>query len=177
MVVQNYWNLKKIVDTQAPLDTPPGHSGDSNYHETSVISINSQDWNRRCNSQSNYPKMLEDWCLRKNLTIILGNSSTPTVSVTDTTMANRIDNSLSTYNVTYNTAAENGKEKTIFTITGTNTTSSAITITQIGICKQLYDYSPDNLNYYFLLAKENLETPLTIPVGQGFTLVYEWDEQ
>lgn len=177
MLLNNYWNLKYLCDTQG-LKIDSSESG----NEYGVKYENGNPWYRYVkmsggNSYLNTARL--DFCMKKNLFLELGNSIDTTINPTQYVINNRIDNSFTNYNCSYTTTvSDNNKIKTIFTVGGVNNTSSAITITQVAIIKGLFDYHEDNnTTYYTALAINNLDDPITVPAGQGFSLVYEWTEQ
>ena len=66
--------------------------------------------------------------------------------------------------------------KTQITITGQNNGVNTITLTEIGICKPIYDTNPDSPSCYILLTHDLLETPKVVAPGDNFSLTFEWVE-
>lgn len=67
---------------------------------------------------------------------------------------------------------ESNKFELLISCTITNTTANSITINEIGINKNF-----GSGNTWFLLAREVLDTPLTIPAGETRILNYTWTMQ
>ena len=175
MLLNNYWNLKYLCDVQG-LE----YGSAAGVYENGIKYENGNRWHRyKPFIGDNYNTARFDFCMKKNLFLELGSSIDTTIDPTQYVLNNRIDTSFTNYTCTYTTTvSENNKIKTIFTVGGVNNTSSAITITQVAIIKALFDYDRDNnTTYYTVLAINNLDDPITVPVGQGFSMVYEWTEQ
>ena len=66
--------------------------------------------------------------------------------------------------------------KYIFTCTGTNNNATDITIRKVGMKKALYNCETNQRNY-FLFAIIDLEEPIIVPAGQGYSITVDMTEQ
>ena len=107
-----------------------------------------------------------------NITGIIGSSSTP-VSIDDYKLGSKHD-------ITVNIAQacnldENYNTVSTYTLTGTNTTANAITISEVGLYGSFMAYRsattyPDR---GLLLVREVLSQPITVEPGSGFRIIIE----
>lgn len=122
------------------------------------------------------------YSIKEDLSYVVGTGTTTPVA-SDYQLENDITSSLSNYNYTQATSFEDGKCRTIVTITGTNNTGSSQTITEIGVRKRYY-YAyiipptsvGENEHYDCLIIRHLLNTPKVVPDGEGFTITFQWDE-
>lgn len=152
MVTNNYWKMIYAYGRQ--LD-----------NAVRVTDIDNNTWSLRIiSSQQNFLDSLD---------IIIGKGTT-TPTKTDTKLSNMITNMSNistTVNISYN---ENGL--TIMgTITGDNQTLTDVTITEVGITYPLYT-NLGGIVGYALAAHALLNTPITVPSGQGFSVTVEMTE-
>ncbi len=96
----------------------------------------------------------------------------------DYCLQNDITSSFSNYTFTYQTLCEDNSCKVYCIITGTNNTGGTLTVSEVGIGKQIsycIDSDPDNKDVgIFLYVREVLDRPISVPSGLGFELVLEW---
>lgn len=93
----------------------------------------------------------------------------------DYALASDVTSSFSGVTATVSSQVDDGLNRTIM-VSGSNNTSSDITITEIGIAKNLY-YATDGSSSNCLFAIAKLDTPITVPANSGgFTATFEWVE-
>lgn len=182
MILNNYWNLKGYAQThyipQIPCSKTVVDIGLKNTSGSAATflasgnsSLTSYSVNIVATISTNYP-------LLYGLTARIGTGLTdPTTE--DYNLTSDVTSSFSNYQVSINSSAEDGICKVTITVSGTNTSSNSITITEIGLFR---DVITDADNYHqfsratIMLVHESLTTPITVPSGQGFTLTFEWGE-
>lgn len=110
-----------------------------------------------------------------NLTPRFGTGQS-TITENDYCLANDITNSINDISIALIDSVTNGVSR-IFAIRGTNSTSSSITITQIGLVMPLRSTtdtpSPD---YNALFSVVTLNNPITVGAGDSFSISVEWTE-
>ena len=126
------------------------------------------------------PILARMWSERYDLSFVVGTGNTePTAN--DYCLENDVTANISSYSTSVNVTFEDGKFRTIATISGVNNTESDITISEVGVTKK-YFYTTngtsvsDNTFYNVLLIRHVLETPKVVPSGSGFTVTFQWDE-
>lgn len=177
MILNNYWNLMAgmagltfawINDTDSleniGLKDTNGSSLLVNPHTT--------------DQGGSSADVVANWNPRAKLSAVIGDGGQePTAS--DFALGNDVTNDMSNYSVTANTSATNGEISTVITITGMNNTGVAITISEVGIVKEITTTESGNYGHVkknCLLVKHLLDTPKTVAPGEGFTLTLEWLE-
>ena len=118
-----------------------------------------------------------NYSLKNGLSARVGTGTTePTLA--DVCLETDVTSSITNLNVTSSTQASSGVISTIITITGLNATASSITLSEIGITKQMATGYNAGMQYKtVMLIRSLLDNPLTVPAGEGFTLTFKWDEQ
>ena len=169
MVLNNYWIWKAYIDSNyiiesGTIDNPTLGMKDPSGHlakmcvQTAAI---------------NWPSIISNWAIRTNLSIVLGTGdATPTAG--DVKLFNDVTSLFSFTNTTINTSNEGNREKTIITTSGTNLSSSTVTIREVGILKNTI--ALNETGSPVLLVREVLDTPKDISVGSGFLLTFAWEE-
>ena len=61
-------------------------------------------------------------------------------------------------------------------IKGTNATSSAITLTEVGIYKKLWNENGEDRYNSVLMVRELLPSPIEVQSGQQFTITLVWQD-
>lgn len=167
MILSNYWKWLNGALTINPTSTsytdPSQDVGLVNLDGTTAyISFSSSDPDRRYNNRNINVGMVR-----------LGGGSAA-IGYDDYAMSDDLINNLtiSDWNIA-NGVSDAGLERTI-TVTGRNTFGSAVTITEIGYCKKVS--SEEYGDYYVLVAKTKLDTPLTVEAGASFYINVSWVE-
>lgn len=172
MLLNNYWHFKNYVDTHNMKN-----EGDITVTVPNVKNTDGTNTTVRCNvsGSSGNTWLSIDYSIKQNLSCTI-TSDTTTINPAYYEAPNRLnddDTKVAGYKTTYSTnVRNNNKNVTTFTIQGINIDTSSFTITQIGIYKKI-EFS----NKKILLALEELPDPITVPAGEGFTIIYEWTEQ
>lgn len=174
MLLNNYWHFKNFIDVyNMYYASPEAVSTIPNVKTTTNANAQVR---RGIPSSSSYMNGFSDYSMKTNLTCTITSDTNP-IDPTYYEAPNRLDSDntkVSLYTVTYNSnVRNNNKNVTTFTIQGVNVSSSSFTITQIGIYKNLKYQDGKKI----LLALEELPDPITVPAGEGFTIIYEWTEQ
>lgn len=126
----------------------------------------------RWSSQGTY----ENWSLMSNLSSRIGSGITDPTD-TDYALSNDVTNQFSNIVRSFNAMADGNSFKIVHTITGTNTSSDTIIITEIGLSKNIMCSGYPNAAFVeFLFARSLLEQPIEVPPGRGFSLTFEWVE-
>lgn len=123
------------------------------------------------------PTMVQNWNPRSRLSVVIGSGTTePTPE--DVELENDITAEIANFAFTLQTSADGAAIKTVATITGTNTTGTAITIAEIGIQKAFETASSgtDPVPAYALMVRHLLDTQKTVANGESFSLTFEWAE-
>lgn len=178
MLTHNYWNLKGYADA-----TPfPSDSNISvnlglvdlvgNTFVTQVRSSSRSDIDVEAGSPAQFS-------IKANTTVLVGSSgSEPTAS--DFKIGKDETGNFSNLNISMNSAADGDSTKTIYTVSGVNSSENEIVLREIGIVKSLmfqdgYAMSPAYAKT-ILLAHELLKNPVTVAAGASFSLTIEWTE-
>lgn len=108
-----------------------------------------------------------------NLSVMLG-SGTTEPDATDYTLASGISTSDLSVSVQKTFSADENGAHILLTISGQNNTGSDIDITEIGITMPICIASPTVGTRTLLLAREVLDTPITVAAGSAYSFVYDW---
>lgn len=174
MILNNYWNWKAFINKQR-LSTS-GYAGANigviNTSGTAISFLYSVNGNGYI---SNYGNALLNWTLKSGLSVVVG-AGTIEPQGTDYTLESPI--SMSNISVTTDTSADGNTEKTVLTISGTNTTGNAVIIKEIGITKTAYaNNNSGGTAHAILLLRELLANPINLENGQSFSLTIDWIEE
>lgn len=119
----------------------------------------------------------DNWELRGRLSLVVGQGSTePTVN--DTHLASSAMDSISNIVYSVNTGCEDNKLKTVITMSGFNSSPSQFTIREVGVVKSIaHAFSGSAWQMRdVLMVRELLEEPIVVPVNEGFSLTFAWEE-
>ena len=176
MVLNNYWNLMAGMSGITPnfdraINQEMGVVDTGNGSQISVT----VGWN--ASFPLVLPTMCQNWNPRANLSAVFG-SGTTEPSASDYCLAYDRTADFSNVNVTVNTSADGASISTVVTISGTNTSGSAITITEVGITKAIESAwgGTDPVLTDSLMVRHLLDTPKTVEDNESFTLTLEWLE-
>lgn len=184
MITTNYYNYLRGISTQAPptSDTWVRYTFNLKY----VSPVDDDDFyddngnstpHAQIHTSMSDPKHV--WCIRDGLVVTVGTGTTsPTRG--DFKLENDVTASFSNYSTTVNVSVEDGKYVTTISFGGTNSTSSNITLTEFGICKQiLVNYVKDGTYYSpnILFVHEIFKTPIVVSAYSGFTRTITWVEE
>lgn len=178
MVLKNYYKMLEWLDDYSCYASG-GPEGKKDYHMVDIngnnvgqiiySTLQSYFWASEKNIYSNTK-------LRKDLGVRIGKGEGD-ISINDYSLSDDCTADISSLNITdsYGYNADNNDYEHIYTITGTNNSQSAITITEIGLTKILYGSSSSP--YYtspILIAKINLDEPISVDSGDGFIINVVW---
>lgn len=169
MILNNYYLLRSITDNiRMPMPTESektlsnGLTFIDGTTDTIYVTTNSS---RFC---------VDNWTLRTNLSIRVGSGTTEPVG-TDYRLESDMTSYITDKVVNINVAEVNNRLVTTITITGRCT--AHIFINEVGVTKNI---ATKYINYIprkeVLLIRELLENPIDIPVNQGFSLSFVWEE-
>lgn len=118
-------------------------------------------------------------CLNRDITALIGTGTTePTIN--DYQLENDISSSFSNLAISSNVSNNVGETyayERIITITGLNNTSDDITISEIGLQKNMqYANSTNATNKKVLLVRHLLDTPITVAPNETFSITLIWRE-
>lgn len=177
MILNNYWNLMAgMAGLTFAWSNDVDEYDDIGLKDTngSSLLINPHTTDQGGNSAD----VVANWNPRAKLSAVIGNGAqNPTAS--DFALGNDVTDDMSNYSVTVNTSATNGEISTVITITGMNNTGDTITISEVGIVKEITTTQGTTYTHVkkdCLLVKLLLDTPKTVAPGEGFTLTLEWLE-
>lgn len=113
------------------------------------------------------------WHTRYNLDSKVGSGTT---SPTNTDYKPDVDqtSNFSNYNTDYLTSSDGQHVTTRITITGTNTTNSSITLTEVMVYKICISNNGNVISLWVPVARELLDTPKVVPPNESFTLTLDW---
>lgn len=119
------------------------------------------------------PRSGSNYVAWKNLDVVLSSdSSDPTPS--DYSVENDITSAFSELVANVSAGAETGSAKLIITVVGTNSSSSAVTITEICVCKKIFTDTYDGSYKPCMFVKQKLDEPVTLAPGESFNKTFEW---
>jgi hypothetical protein len=171
MILNNYWRLKHAIDT-AIFRFANGWA----IENIGLIDINGNSFNTVVSTNpSEYYYMVRNMQLKTDLIARVG-SGIRDAALNDYALASDISANISNLNYSIATTYTNGQEVTTVTITGTNNTSSDITINEIGLMKAIYRDGVSTSYNYTMLCRSVLDDPITVAAGDGFTYTFLWEE-
>lgn len=177
MILNNYYNAAANLANIVPIFSDPRVSDIGVMLPTNPPSALLVTTGWITNFPAVLPTMAQNWNPRSRLSVVIGSGTTaPTPE--DVALANDITSAISNFAYTVQTSADGASIKTVATITGTNTTGSDITISEIGI-KKAFETARDGtqpVTKYALIVRHLLDTPKTVPSGESFSLTFEWVE-
>lgn len=182
MVLSNYWKAFKLCT----IATAPTNSfGDDANTDLGLVDINgnTEGNNEICYrttySSSAISKLVSNIHLRVFDEIRVG-SGKGQIDVTDYGLFNDITNKISEPRFTVANSVMDDGISTVIVYSGINRTNEPFTITEMGVCKTFYKVDVRD-NYYptspIMLAKVQLEKPITVQPNQPFTFNCEWMEK
>ena len=172
MILNNYWEWIAQISNNIQIGASKSASVDTTIKD--VTGVTKQLYVHAPTSSDPITAITRNISLRNNLGVVLGQGTTE-VTVDDYCLADDITSRISNLSTTINVIADDNL-KTIIVVTGTNLTSAAIIISEIGITKKLSDYS-SSIPFDTLIARKLLDTYLVVPSGRNFVLTFEWLEQ
>ena len=184
MILQNYWKYKYTINTITPEGQGTGSLNTStSMIDTSGAAVSAVQNYHNANFTYAVPQLgyiLENTKIIKNISLVFDSGDTE-IEGDDYAMPDAIsgisDISLS---VTYTGEAEDGKVTIAYS--GTNSNAESITIKRVGVVKSIIKIgedttiSTDKVLTPVLIGYTDLEEPLTVPAGTGFTINLEWTE-
>ena len=170
MILKNYWTLLNKISTLANPDTNTTGA---------VKSLTGTDISFQCGANNNaygMKNVINNSNLKGNISFVIGTGNTPP-EFDDYCLENDITSSISNANFSLATTESEEGARVVYIYSGTNNAENEITITEIGISKELYEgTSTISVSGTTLLVREILGTPITVPAGQGFVVTFEWNE-
>lgn len=180
MIVNNYWNLRRYIDSNNYPNTSSLTRYEFGLRYKNPYSIDVMT-DSSCKVLTSCSDSMLPWNIFKGLFLRVGSgTSTPTLddywmidNNTDVDVTDAFINYTSSCIVT----CEDGKSIARFVASGNNPTESAITITELSICKQvMVNYGLGYSNYcpYIMFVHETLSSPITVQPREGFHLPFDW---
>lgn len=78
-------------------------------------------------------------------------------------------------NITTNVGSDDRGIRVVSTISGTNTLSSSVTITEVGVYKNIYSDCYNAVkNEKCLFVRHLLDEPITLASGESYSFTFEW---
>ena len=178
MVLSNYWKAFKICTVfDASNNSTISHS---NF---GLVDINGDLASSICYRipySISLTTLISNVHLRVFDSIRVGDGS-GLVDITDYCLFNDITNKISDPHFTVANSVMDDGISTVIVYSGTNQTNEPFTIREMGVCKTFYGFSqmtsstiPTNP---IMLAKVQLEKPITVQPNQPFTFNCEWIEK
>ena len=175
MILNNYWEAFRLFIIERDVDGIQNQYTNHNLVNLAGVSqlpINHYTWGY---NQYYTPNANQNSDLRKTeFEMLVGTGTTP-VTPNDYRLANDITSNLSNTSLQSTSLIGDAGIKTVYSFTGTNNTTSNITISEIGLVKKFLNSDTSNGNKY-LLVREVLDNPITVTAGTGFILTFEWNE-
>ena len=174
MLLNNYWNYLNAFGDNLPDIT-------DYYAEIPALSFMdapAMNFNvivGMYNTSSYVPQMSSNYAIRYNLGIALGTGSTA-VAPTNYNLNSEIASGTIpdlTYNIS--TGVDQDVLKLTAIISGTNASANQLTISELGIYKNVYTLQINGSDCWRLLfLRHILESPKVVQPGQGFSFAFEW---
>ena len=173
MILNNYWNWKSFIEKN-----PMGNGGNANQ-DIGLLDLSGNHANFCYSSANNgymstHMGLIYNWAIKRSLSARIGSGDTA-VQASDYALATDITSNFSNVSVTSSTSADGNSEKTITTISGTNTSGSSKTIKEVGITGIVY-WNPNSDEQTILLVRQILNDPIEVANGQTFTVTITWEE-
>lgn len=170
MILNAYWQIMNDIMTEAD---------DSGNKSETVKGTDGNDvsYPIKCNN-SGYKMQyfIENTNMKGDVSFRVGTGNTEPAA-DDYEMANDVTDSLTGTSLTVNHVMGEDGAKVVYTFSASNQTGDSLTISEVGIVKTLKNgesSSPSRGDV--LIARDILDTPVTVPSGSGFVLTYEWTE-
>jgi hypothetical protein len=178
MILNNYF---AYLAAQSAIIPP--YNGDANAWDTDSVGIVDTSGNQLLfpiSIGSNNMALLCSYGIlntRAELSVAVGTGTTA-VSKSDYDLDEDATSSFSNVSLSIQTTFEDGAAKTVFVITGNNQTENPITITEVGIIKEIskYAYSGGRTKQYTMFLRQILNEPKTVDPNEGFTIPLVWSE-
>ena len=175
MILNNYWAWKYAIETN--IYYTYNQQAKDSTRQTTIKGTDGQTYRMASNiAQGDY--IIPNIKMSGTLTHSVSESASE-INVEDYALQDEISNiSVTSTSLTYNNT--NNSMKYVFSCNGTNNNSDAITIRKIGLKKRMNTWNTSSgaqENWYFLFAVVDLEGPITVPAGQGYTIVVDMTEQ
>lgn len=172
MILNNYWEWLAQISNNIQIGASSSASIDTTIKNLSGVT--QKLYVHAPTSSDPITAITRNISLRNNLGVLLGKGTTE-VTADDYCLADDITSQITNLSTSINVIADENL-KTIIVVTGTNSTSAAIIISEIGITKALSSYST-SAPFDTLVARKLLDTPLVVPINKNFALTFEWLEQ
>ena len=173
MVLNNYWLIKTYTEVNTMV---------SNTYNVTLGTIDMGGTNRSIYinvgtgsaSATFMNHAVPARCIKADLRAVLGTGTTAPQS-NNYALETDVSSSFSDLSTSCSTSSDGSSEVTTITITGTNNTANDITISEIGLYKNLV-YNSTGDTGAFLLVREVLAEPFTVLAGSTFTKTFTWTE-
>lgn len=162
MILSNYWKFKNSLDTQAQ---------DNNTVMNGMVSITGEAAGIALGDNSCIVNYKFD-----NALIYKFGTGSNEYSSDAYALANDITSSIGNVSVSFNSSGNDTLSR-IFSFSGTNTSESEITITEVGIVKRVGEYANMGKTNDILMAICQLTNPVTVPASGSFQIPVNWIEQ
>ena len=169
MILNNYYYLKAYT-ARTPLSTSYERSEDIGMRNLSDSIANCYGY------ASNVRFNADNWALRSYLGVRLGTGTTEPALI-NYALDDDVTPAFANVETKITTASDGPSLKTIIEFSGRNT-SNSLTITEIGITKNIvraYRNYWDKVDV--LMVRELLETPIEVPNNKWIQLTFQWVEE
>lgn len=178
MILKNYWEALRLYVAEATEDNTSisymnhglkalaGTIASINHYTSTGTTINT----------SYTPNALKNMDLRKTNFEMRVGSGTAAPTATDYALGNDITSYFSNTSLQVDSISTTNGLQTTYIFSGTNSTSSDLTITEIGLAKKFLTTDHSTNGSVCLLTKNLLDNPITVAAGDNFTLTFEWVE-
>ena len=171
MILNNYYNFAGNLNKYSmTVVSDSNASADMGVVDTSGTSFNPQ---YQGNNYTYSAQMAEQARPFRGLGVLLGVGTTP-ATANDYSLEDDITSDISSLDVDVNVAGTNGQTKVVITVSGVNASGASISISEIGVYKDIYtDWSQDTSSRC-LFIRHNLNNPVSVADGGSFSLTFEW---
>lgn len=162
MILSNYWKYRSSVDTQAQ---------DGNTVMNGMVSITGDAAGIAFSNAAS----IVNYKFDERLSYKFGAGSNEYTSDAYA-LANDITSSIGNVSATFNSSGADALSR-IISISGVNASASEITITEVGIVKNIGEYGNMTKTNDILMAICQLTNPVTVPASGSFQIPVNWIEQ
>lgn len=162
MILSNYWKYRNSLDTQAQ---------DNNTVMNGMVSVTGAASGIALGAEA----CLVNYKFDNSLSYKFGTGSNEYTSDAYA-LADDITSSIGNVSASFNSSGADTLSRVI-SISGSNTSASEITITEVGIVKTVGEYGNMSKTNDIMMAICQLRTPVTVPANGTFQIPLNWIEQ
>lgn len=181
MVLTNYWNYYKNSQEQGRYKSTGAYYIRDDFDCLSMVDgeplrvcIGGYGINGSEAEELNYIRQLQPLA---NLDVVVGTGNTAAAK-SDYQLANDVTSSLYNVSTSVDVTVDQDGIHIIATISGTNTTGSSVTISEVGIYKKVFAqiYETSTPTEKVLFVRQLLDTPKVVANNENFSITIAWDE-